>query len=92
MFEYTTNLTVDHEIFNRTCHTIQKNCKDAKIEDYLVDVDGSEIMLFSTPKGKIKVFNDCDIDAVYVESEIPLQLGSLEIDLKTHKRKSENPF
>ena len=38
----------------------------------LVDVDGSQIQVYKTPSGEIVVFNDYEVDAVYVDSDVNL--------------------
>ena len=44
-----------------------------KNEKLLEDVDGTQIQIYNTPDGKIKVFNDYEVGAVYVDSEIELK-------------------
>ena len=72
MYSYTISKEVKEEKFFETCEIIEKSIKDYKKSDLLMDVDGSLIQKYSTPKGLIKVFNDYDIYAVYVDSEIEI--------------------
>lgn len=36
----------------------------------IIDVDGSIIQKYASPKGDIKVCNDYEVDAVYIDSEV----------------------
>ena len=38
----------------------------------MIDVDGSIIRTYNSDNGKIKVYNDYEVDAVYIDSEINL--------------------
>lgn len=72
MFSYNIKKTVDKISFDHTCSLIESKIENIKKEDLLEDVDGTQIQIFNTPNGKIKVFNDYEVDAVYVDSEIDL--------------------
>ena len=39
----------------------------------LKDVDGTQIQIYNTQDGKIKVVNDYEVDAVYVDSDVKLE-------------------
>ena len=51
---------------------IESKAKDIKKEKNLEDVDGTLIRIYITPSGKIKVYNDYEVDAVYVDSDVKL--------------------
>lgn len=72
MFTYNISKNADNAEFNRVCSLIESNTKDAKKEDLLTDVDGTQIQIYDTKDGKIKVFNDYEVGAVYVDSEADL--------------------
>ena len=72
MFSYTIAKNADRKAFDRTCALIESNVKDIKKEKVLEDVDGTLIQIYHTPNGKIKVCNDYDVDAVYVDSDANL--------------------
>ena len=72
MFTYTVSLNADREIFRRTCLEIEKY-REIKRKELIEDVDGSQIAVFEASDGIIKVFNDYEVDAVYVDSEIDLK-------------------
>lgn len=69
---YTTSLTADNTEFRKTCTVIEGNVKGIKKGTLLVDVDGTMIQTYNASGKEIKVFNDYDVDAVYVDSEIDL--------------------
>jgi hypothetical protein len=60
------------DIFRSTCVLIDNNIKYTKKEELLVDVDGSTYQEYYVDKNKIVVFDDYDVGAVYVESDIDL--------------------
>lgn len=71
MFSYTISETATKEVFTQVCKTIEKHIccdKEALIED----VDGTLIQIYSTVNGKIKVYNDYEVNAVYIDSEMNL--------------------
>lgn len=69
MFSYNISKNADQKAFINTCALIESNIKDIKKEKLLEDVDGTQIQIYNTPEGKIKVFNDYEVGAVYVDSE-----------------------
>ena len=72
MFSYNIAKTADAKAFAKACGQIEKGIAGAKKEKIIKDVDGSEIQIYSTNDGEIKVFNDYEIDAVYCDSEVNL--------------------
>lgn len=72
MFNYTVAKEADNTAFLSVCEKIEKEIKPLKKEKLLVDVDGSLIQIYYTENKKIKVLNDYEVDAVYVESEADL--------------------
>lgn len=71
MFDYNICKEVDQKAFIAACKKIENNLT-AKKEPILKDVDGSEIQVYYKDDKKIKVLNDYEVDAVYIESEINL--------------------
>lgn len=69
MFNYTVAKEADNKAFLNACAKIEKEVKPLKKEKMLVDVDGSLIQIYYTDNKKIKVLNDYDVDAVYIETE-----------------------
>ena len=72
MFKYNIHKEADNEKFKYACGKIEDGIKDLNIEDPLIDVDGSVIQIYNSGNRKIKVYNDYEVDAVYVDSEVNL--------------------
>lgn len=73
MFVYNIAKTANVKAFNEACKTIKKSIRNVTKEELLNDVDGTQIQIYTTPNGKIRVLNDYEVDAVYVESEVNLK-------------------
>ena len=58
--------------FKQACAEIEKTFPKAKKGKLLVDVDGSTIQIFSENGKNIRVYDDYDIGAVFVKSDINL--------------------
>ena len=72
MYEYTIKKNADVNAFYEVCSLILSKVEEAEKSDYLEDVDGTQILKINTPGGEIKVYNDYEVDAVYVDSAIKL--------------------
>lgn len=72
MYSYNVAKSVDKEAFNKACADIESQFRDIEKEKLLVDVDGTQIQIYSKGSSRIKVYNDYEVDAVYVDSEISL--------------------
>lgn len=72
MFSYTIAKNADKKAFNHTCALIETKATDIDKERIIEDVDGTQIQIYNTPSGKIKVYNDYEVDAVYVDSDVNL--------------------
>lgn len=72
MLSYNIAKTANPKSFEKACVAIETNLKDIKKEKLLVDVDGTQIQIYNAPEGKIKVYNDYEVDAVYADSDIDL--------------------
>lgn len=72
MYTYNISKKADQIAFKHACNLIENQIEKLKKEKLLTDVDGTEIQIYSAPDGKIKVFNDYEVDAVYVDSEVDL--------------------
>ena len=60
-------------MFLKTCSLIEKHVAEITKEKLLIDVDGSCMQRYSTPKGIIKACNDFEVYALYVDSDIDLE-------------------
>lgn len=72
MFKYNIYNMADNTKFKMACNKIESSIKNLNIEKPLVDVDGSMIQIYNSDDGKIKVYNDYEVDAVYIDSEVYL--------------------
>ena len=73
MFSYNIAKTADPKAFEKACAMIEAGIKNLSKEELLEDVDGTHIQIYTTPEGKIKVFNDYEVDAVYADSDFDLE-------------------
>lgn len=72
MFFYTLFKEINNQVFKDACKTIEHRYPDAEKYELLIDVDGSLYQDYCVCGKKIKVNNDCEVDAVYIDSEINL--------------------
>ena len=72
MYSYNIAPMVSEQEFNKVCRTIEGAGVVKEKEKLLIDVDGTMIQIYHTNAGRIKVINDYEVDAVYVDSEVRL--------------------
>lgn len=72
VFSYNVSKNANKEIFDNACLLIEKTLELFEKNRILEDVDGSQIQIYNTSNGKVKVLNDYEVDAVYVDSEVNL--------------------
>ena len=73
MFTYNIAKEANKAAFDNACALIETYLGNFKKENLLEDVDGTQIQIYDTPNGKIKVYNDYEVDAVYVDSDVNLE-------------------
>lgn len=73
MFSYTVKKTASEKAFEKTCRLIETHFKGIGKEKPLEDVDGTTIQIYHNGGKKIKVCNDYEVDATYIDSEIELK-------------------
>lgn len=73
MFSYNVSKTANNKAFNSICSSIESNINIKEKANCLYDVDGSQIQIYETDEGLIKVYNDYEVDAVYIDSEVNLE-------------------
>ena len=73
MFSYTFSKTASEKAFEKACGLIESHFKGISKEKPLEDVDGTTIQIYHKDDNSIKVYNDYEVDAVYVDSEIELK-------------------
>ena len=72
MFSYNIAKSFSEKAFADACSKIESHVQGFRKEKLLEDFDGTKIQIYNTPDGKIKVYNDFEVDAVYVDSEVNL--------------------
>lgn len=72
MYSYNISKSADKKAFDNICALIEAKVKGFTKEKVLVDVDGTQIQIYNTPDGKITVYNDYEVDAVYIDSDAEL--------------------
>lgn len=73
MYSYTVAKVASEKEFAKACNLIESHFKGIGKEKILEDVDGSAVQIYHKGKACIKVCNDYEVDAVYVDSEIELK-------------------
>lgn len=73
MFDYTIYPDNSQEQFRIVCDKIERAYPRAKKEQLLVDVDGTTIQTYYESNKKINVYDDYDVGAVFVISELDLK-------------------
>lgn len=72
MYTYNIAKIADEKAFVHACSLIESKFKGLTKEKLLNDVDGTQIQIYTSRTGKIKVINDYEVDAVYIDSDIDL--------------------
>ena len=73
MFEYDVCGENDSLIFNKICNIIENEYPKTVRQKLLVDVDGSMIQTYTLNGYDIDVYDDYDIGAIYMKSEVDLR-------------------
>lgn len=73
MFSYTVAKTANEKAFAEACRLIESQFKKIDKEKALTDVDGSVVQIYRQGDDTIKVYNDYEVDAVYVDSDVELK-------------------
>ena len=71
-YDYTVYPDNSPEEFERICRLIERNMSGYEKRELLVDVDGSMIQVYENINKKIVVYDDYDVGAVFVRSDISL--------------------
>ena len=72
-FDYTIYPDNSQEVFKNTCTKIENNYPDIVKENLLTDVDGTTIQIYHIGRKKIAVYDDYEVGAVYVRSDVNLE-------------------
>lgn len=73
MFDYNIYPNNSNKKFLNACVTIEKKYPDNKKRNLLVDVDGTTIQIYYINNKKVTVYDDFEVGAVYVLSELDLK-------------------
>ena len=76
MHSYTFSKYADVDAFEAACTCVESLDGGVSIDIHIEDVDGTQIRLYRFRGTKIKVCNDYEIDAVYVDSLLDLAMIS----------------
>ena len=74
IFEYNICKEASNEEFKKACNKIEQNISNLSTGDPLVDVDGSAVKVYKGSNDTIKVFNDYEVDAVWIEYTMNLDI------------------
>ncbi len=75
MFSYAIRNFADEKAFEKACSIVEMLLKRFNKKELLVDVDGSKIQFYEDDSGRmVKVYNDHEIDAVYIDSDVEMCL------------------
>lgn len=72
MFSYTISKAASEKEFKKACRLLEERLEGIKKDKMLEDVDGTVIQVYRKKSDTIKVYNDYEVDAVYIDSEIEL--------------------
>lgn len=74
MYDYNVSSTNSKAKFQQACELIEKEYPTCIKKEPLIDVDGSMIQTYTINDKDIDVHNDYEIGAIYVKSEIKLNI------------------
>lgn len=74
MFDYTVYQNNSADEFKKVCNRIKEAFPNATVQKLLIDVDGSTIQTFTQDGKDIDVYDDYEVGAIYVKSEIELKM------------------
>lgn len=72
MYYYTLKRETDAFIFHKIEELLDENLHNFTKDQLLVDIDGSSFLRYLKVNDWVKLSNDCDVDAVLVDSTIEL--------------------
>lgn len=72
VYDYTIYPEANNVKFQQICQDVEKIFNTFNKEKLLIDVDGSLIQTYWVKGKKVNVFNDYEVDAVYIKSDIEL--------------------
>lgn len=73
-YDYTIYPENSPEKFRETCAVTENKYPDLKKRELLIDVDGSTIQVYDCTAGEVIVYDDYDVGAVYILSDMDLDV------------------
>ena len=73
MYKYVINPQVNKELFYKQCERLEKKMSVITKKRVLEDVDCALIQIYQHPRGEIDVYNDEQLDELYLRSEFDLR-------------------
>ena len=73
MYKYVINPQVNKALFYKQCERLEKKMSGIVKKRLLEDVDGGLIQIYEHPRGEIDVYNDEQLDELYLRSEFDLR-------------------
>lgn len=74
MFSYNIAKNASRASFEEVCTRIEAQYPNIEKEPIIEDVDGTQIQIYYLQRQKVKVINDYEVDAVYIDSDIELKI------------------
>lgn len=71
-FDYTIYRDNSPQQFKKACALIERLYPDLTKHDLLIDVDGSTIQIFGQEPKEVIIYDDYNVGAVYIKSDIEL--------------------
>ena len=71
-YDYTIHPDNSPERFKSVCKVIEESYPGMKKEELLIDVDGSTVQIYGEKGNEIVVYDDYDVGAVYIKSDVDL--------------------
>lgn len=71
MFSYNVFKEASNAEFDNVCKKIE-NTLNFRKKPLIIDVDGSIVQIYTDGNKEVKVYNDYEVDAVYINSDIDL--------------------
>lgn len=80
-YSYTLCPEISNEVFIDTCQKIEQRWPEFRKERLLIDVDGTVLQIYYQGQNEVVVYNDVEVGAVYIESDIDLDdlFGNLRL-------------
>ncbi len=75
-YDYTVNPENSSESFRELCEIIARQYPTFRREELFIDDDGSTIQVFSSEGKEIVVYDDYDVGAVFVVSDVDISNNS----------------